>query len=392
MSSNELTRSDTEFVLTCLKNLISATSKIEFFLAVKSIEAAQINAINTGNNVLADVLERVAKVRPEVPPLPSFRCKIETRRIRIGVLLPYAYNLLQEYLDIETNVAELKSLFPENDMNRIVTNDGIMVEVDSRDTALELAQIIPPLYWWTPGKLNAERNNGISFSELSREFMYRVYKYQRLNDPIESCILGEYSKITSEFKDVVGVARGLIHDAKFARISKGKLSNFLYEMPEDSFNLLEQCLGRLRESPFFMCPEMISVMACDLAARLNSHDKDARPLLAFLSILLICEIFKIVPPVSTGYLEHIYQVMYEESFLYVLRRSILDGFGIDMDEAELVRIIASIVSCDLGIDEQRLAGMAELSFGISIFPLLFDIRKFQEAFAKECAGAEALVQ
>jgi hypothetical protein len=394
MPDNKLSEDEAQIVLSLMVEKLSADSHSDMNNVLRKIRSKLDEEKRLGHDLTVKALEIINDKKITFTPPPSFQFRLQTPRTRAAVLLPYAFNDLEDLIDSSYGHEKLRSLFSESSMDEIEIAKGKRIRVDNHETAREMAQIIPALKWWTSGKMKWDGLDKTSFKDVGIEFAYRVYKYHRISEPIEKCLIDKLSSLKSETDEVREIGENILHDGKRGILTKGQMSNLLYELPEKSAKSLEECIALLKdESPFFLCPEMLSVMASDLASRICEYENDARPLLAVLCLTLMFEVFKVVPPVGTQYFTHIYQIGYEESYLLVLGKAIVDGFGIDISPTDLCDSVGGLVSMDLGIGKDRLVTMAENVLGLGLFPLgLSDYTKIEKMYREETESQEGTTE
>jgi hypothetical protein len=379
-STNEkLSESDSQIVISFIVKRIESQTQHEILDTIKDIQLAQHKAFSMGKRDLESALSNVIHLQPNIPNIPSFRLREKTRRTRIGFVFPYTHKSFEETIDQSYFHEYLRTLFPHKQMSTVTTESGLSIPVDDTQTARELAQIIPAIRWCIT--MSGVLEGGPSFRDLSNEFSYRVYKYHRLVDPIEDKIVG---KTTSDTDEIRSIAEDLIHDGKRGVVSKGKLTNFKYELSEEFNDLLEKAHADTQKSPLYICPEMTSLMAADLSCRLLHFDRQERPLLATLALLMMSDVFKVVPPVDTRYFEHAYQIEYEERYLLTLGKALIDGYEMKMELHDVVETVGGLISMELDIGKERLVSMTETALGLKPYMTSFNnLNDIQDQYRRE---------
>lgn len=363
MGNDHLSGSDKNELLYYLMETLSIGTQLELVQVKQEIMTASQEAFGKGKSQLGKALNKLNSAQIQLNPVAPIKFKIQTRRTKAGLLLPYAYNALDNFIDHESISQAILDLFKDERLDDAKTKAGKKAKVDRRESAIEMAQILPGLVWWMPKSIRMKDFEIIKerpFENARDELMYRVYKYQRLLDPVESYlenILG-----ISDF-DATELAENIIHDAKRGRIHKGQLTNFLIELPIEISNAFQYGIQAAKNSPMFISIDTLSMMAVDTSARLLEFSEDIRPYLALYTILMMSEVFKELPEYDDRSLGGTLFTRYEEAYIYVIGMALSVGFGAHLSDEDLAEAASRLVSMELDIGKMRTDAMAGLTMG-----------------------------
>jgi hypothetical protein len=363
MGEGHLTGSDKTTFLNYIVKLMSTGMQTELIATRQEIMNASSDASRSGKTRLSSALIALNSAQIQLNPVAPISFKIQTRRTKAGLLLPYAYNALDSFIGHETISQAILDLFKDEQLDDIKTKVGKTAKVDRKEVAIEMAQILPGLVWWIPKSIRTGDMDILKerpFENAKDELMYRIYKYHRLLDPVESYlenILG-----ISDF-DSKELAENIIHDAKRGRIPKGQLTNFLIELPIELSNAFEYGIQAAKNSPMFISIDALSMMAVDIAARLTEFDEKLRPYLAVYVILMMSEVFKELPDYDDHSLGGTLFTRYEEAYIYVVGMALSLGFVADLSDENLAEAASRLVSMDLDVGKSRTDAMSGLTMG-----------------------------
>jgi len=386
MGEDLLTGSDKETLLNYVVKLLSTGIQTELILVKQEIMNASSDASRAGKTRLAEALRILNSAPIQLNPIAPIKFKIQTRRTKAGLLLPSAYNALENYINHESVGQLILDLFKNERQDVVKTKTGKKVKVDTKDSAVEMAQILPGLVWWLPSKVDFERIKERPFEVAKDELKYRVYRYHRLLDPVDlyiQDILG-----ISDF-DAKELADNIIHDAKRGRIPKGQLTNFLIELPIELSNAFQYGIQAAKNSPMFISIDTLSMMAVDISARLSEFSEKLRPYLSVYAILMMSEVFKELPEYDDRSFGGTLYIRYEQAYVYVVGMALSVGFGSDLNDEEVAEAASRLVSMELDIGKSRTDSMAGLSMGgfskrgLILAECVRDNEKLQQMFDEE---------
>jgi hypothetical protein len=384
MGNSHLSGSEKDKLLHYLMELLSTGTPIELVQVQQKIRTASQEALRKKKTRLGEALNRLVSAHIQVNPIAPINFKVNTRRAKAGLLLPYAYNVLDEFIDHESVAAAILELFQNVPLEEVKTESGKRIKVDKEETVNDIAQVIPGLVWWIPSKIDFDKISERPFEAIREELMYRIYKYHRLVDPVESYL--ERNFMNTQF-DATELAENFVHDAKRGQISRGQLTNFLVELPVEISDSFLNSIRNAKNSPMFVSLDTLSMMAVDLASRIDERPEHLRPFLGVYTILLMSELFKEIPAYDDRSMGGTLFVKYEAAYVHVIGKALSEGLGAGLSDEELAEAASRLVSMELHIGKSRTDSMAGLTMGgfskRSSFSRVRDIEKIQERYNEE---------